>query len=301
MSSPQGGVQAIGIQDPNAKTTTWKLVLTRTYELYAAKFWTYFRIAIVPAVIAYAFSYFARIAIRQLVRASFFPPFSGKWLAMVTALEWTRGAIYWSISAFFFAAVSVTLMPRGAEDAQAVADAYTMPRKRLGAVAAVAVAARTLFYLGFALAGFAVAELMYRIAPRNYWAMFSGISLMVLALAGLLCKFGLAIPELMHNAHSTAGSAMKKSLKKTAGWEVFFMVFLVKSAAIGYAIYWVADQGLTWLWQHWTLNPSGFSWVEWSVYIFIAAVVETPLFIAFSVLYMELQEKAEAHGASATD
>ncbi|HKR96869.1 MAG TPA: hypothetical protein VJW55_15945 [Candidatus Angelobacter sp.] len=72
MSATQSGVQPTGVRDPNAKTITWKLVLTRTYELYAAKFWAYFRIAIVPAVIAYAFSYFARIAIRQLVRADFF-------------------------------------------------------------------------------------------------------------------------------------------------------------------------------------------------------------------------------------
>lgn len=79
---------------------------------------------------------------------------------------------------------------------------------------------------------------------------------------------------------------------------MFFMMFLVKSAAIGYGIYWIAGQGLDWMWQHWTLNPNGFSWVQWSVYIFIAAVMETPLFIAFSVLYEELQEKAEAHGTS---
>src|SRR5262249_21410323 len=119
------------------------------------------------------------------------------------------------------------------------------------------------------------------------------------AVATLLCKFGLAIPELMHNTNSTVRSAMKKSLKETDGREVFFMIFLAKSAAIGYGIYWITGKGLDWLSQHWTLGANGFTWVEWTVYVFIAAVVETPLFLTFSVLHTELQEKAEAHGASA--
>lgn len=292
MSASQSGVQPAGVQDLNTKTVTWKLVLARTYELYAARFWTYFRIAIVPAVIAYVISYLWRIVIRQLVRADFFPPFSGKWLAMVTALEWTRGAIYWTISAFFLAAIAATFARDALKGPPAAADAYTLLRMRMGAVAAVAVMIWTMFYIGRTASSFAVLQLLnaLHIGLQNFWVTTGAFAIPILLLAGLLSKFGLAIPELMHNSSSSIRNALKKSMKETAGWEVFFMVFLVKSAAIGYGIYWIAGQGLDWLWQHWTLNPNRFSWVEWSVYI-IAAVVETPLFIAFSVLYMELQER----------
>ncbi len=299
MSATQSGVQPVGVQDPNARTVTWKLVLARTYQLYAQKFWAYFRIAIVPAAIAYGFNYLSRTVVRNLARNGFFTVYGAKSLAAVTAIQWTRSIIFWIISAFFFAAIAATFVLEGPDGPPAVADAYTLPRRRLGAVAVVALVTGTLFYVGRALAGLAVFNLLDRIAPRNYWAGFCGFGLMFLALATLLCKFGLAIPKLMHSPGSTAGSAMKKSLKETEGWEVFFAMFLLKSAAIGYGIYWVANKGLDLFWQHTTVSANAYNWIQSSVYIFIAAVVETPLFIAFAVLYTELQAKDEDREPSA--
>ena len=161
----------------------------------------------------------------------------------------------------------------------------------------------TLFYIGRTTSSFAVWRFLdiFHIGLRNFWVTTCALTVPILLLAGLLSKFGLAIPELMHNPSSPILNALKKSLKETEGWEVFFMMFLAKSAAIGYGIYWIAGQGIDLLWQHWALNPNGFSSVQQSVYIFIAAVVETPLFIAFSVLYIELQERTRVHDASATN
>lgn len=303
MSSTQSGIQPTGVQDPNAKTVTWKLVLTRTYELYAAKFWTYFRIAVIPAVLAYAFSYLARMGTLRLLRGGILPFLSGKWIALSVLLSWATSVVYWAISAFFFAAIAANFATEDGSSLPAVADAYTLPRKRIGSIAMVAFTTCTLFLVGRVVAGLAIWQLLkiFRVGVQDFWTLTIALGVMFLMLATLICKFGLAIPELMHNGQSSVGSAMKRSLKETQGWEVFFMMFLAKSAAIGYGIYWIAGLGLDWLWQHWTLNLNSFSWVQWSVYIFIAAIVETPLFIAFSVLYEKLHEKAEAHVASATD
>jgi hypothetical protein len=298
MSATQSGVQAVGVQDPNARTVTWKLVLARTYQLYAQRFWTYFLIGIVPAMIAYGFNYFVRTVIRNLARGSFTID-GAKLMAAVTAIEWARGIIFWMISAFFFAAIAATFVLEGPNGPPAVADAYTLPRRRLGSVAVVSLLTGTLFYVGRVLAAFAVVGLANRIRLRNSWVLAGSTYVMFLALATLLCKFGMAIPELMHCSDSTAGGAMKRALKETEGWEGFFAMFLIKSAAIGYGIYWIANWGLHLFWQHTTVSANNYLWVRSGVYIFIAAVVETPLFIAFSVLYTELQAKDESPDPSA--
>ena len=73
MNGPQIGIAVIGVNDPGAKTLAWNQLLSSTYELYRRRFWTFFRMAALPAIVAYCFGYGWRIA------------FTG-W----RALEWTR-------------------------------------------------------------------------------------------------------------------------------------------------------------------------------------------------------------------
>ena len=131
---------------------------------------------------------------------------------MVTGLEWTRGAIYWIISAFFLAAITATFAREGLGGSSAVADAYTLVRRRLGAVAAVAVMIWTLFYIGRTASSFAVWQLLnvFHIGLRSFWVITCALTAPILLLAGLLSKFGLVIPELMHNPSSFIRSAIKK-------------------------------------------------------------------------------------------
>lgn len=300
MSAIQSGVQPVGIQDPNARTITWTLVLARTYGLYARHFWKYFRIALVPAIVAYAFIYFARLTTRELLPDF---PFGGR-LILAIGLVWIKGAVYWTISAFFFAAIAATFAKKESASLPAVADAYTLPRRRIGALAATAVLTWTLWDVGRNVSGLAVVQLLNHFHVQNYWMATAAWSLVLLLLGGLLSRFILVIPGLIQSPASSFRSALKQSVKQTEGWEVFSMMFLAKSAAIGYGIYWIAGRGLDWLWYHWTLNPNGFPWVERSVYIFIAAVVETPLFIAFCVLDEELRttpEEAQSRAANALE
>ena len=278
-----------GMSNPGAKTLTWSFVLNRTYSLYAKNFWTYFRIAIIPAIAAYVFSYFAHTVSRQLLRSGIFPLLSWKRVALAIGIGWVEGAVYWSISAFFFAAIAASFDRSQSNDMPALADAYTLPRKRLGAILTVALFTCLLFYLGRALSGLAVYGFFGRSdLLKKIWIVAGIIDLLLLLLAALLSKFGLAIPELMHNLTLSSRSALKRSLKQTEGWELFFMMFLVKSAILGYGAYWIAGQGLDWLWRHSTMNVTAYSWIEWIIYICIAAALESPLFIAFCVLHEEL-------------
>jgi len=125
---------------------------------------------------------------------------------------------------------------------------------------------------------------------HNPWAYRGLFDLMMIMVAGLISKFGLSIPELMQDLALSASGAMKKSLQRTAGWELFFMMFLIKSAMVAYGAYWIADAASDWGWKHWHYSAQLYSWIEWIVYIGIAAALESPLFIAFSVLAQDVRK-----------
>lgn len=281
-----------GAEDPQQQELSWQYVLSRSYGIYAEHFWTYFRIAIIPAFVAYAFSYVEPLATRHLFHGM--PIYSMKWAAWAIVIGWIRGAVYWTISAFFFAAIAATFDYAKTGDTQAIADAYTKPRKRLGSLIAIALLTWSLFYIGRALAGFAVAELLEHLGlGRNFWALTSAFGLMLVLIAGLLSRFALSIPEVTCNLSISSQDAIRNSIQATDGWELFFMIFLAKSAALGYCVLWVTSWALTWTWNHWTLNTQSYVALYWAVYICLAAMLESPLFIAFSLLYRELQAHQE--------
>jgi hypothetical protein len=282
----------IGVGDPNQRSLTWGNVLALTYRLYAEKFWTYFRIALLPAVVASCFGYFQRTVTPQLLHSA--GSLSSK-LPLMFLVGWTTGAVYSIISAFFFSAIAATIV--GAADDSPLADAYSLARKRLRPVIAWALLTWTLFYVGRMAAAFAVFELLDRFSLTHYWVRSLAIGAMFLMLLTLLSKFSLAIPELMQNTAISAGHAMRNSLKATEHWEVFFMFFLLKSATLGYFVYWVCNLILDQLWQHGYLSAVLDPYVTWFLNISIAAIIETPLFIAFSILYASLRAERESPAA----
>jgi hypothetical protein len=58
-----------GMSDPNLQTITWGYVLARSYGLYAQRFWTYFRIALLPAVVVSGFHYLEKSVYPRLFHA----------------------------------------------------------------------------------------------------------------------------------------------------------------------------------------------------------------------------------------
>lgn len=291
MNSPQYGIESMSV--PGTKTLSWTFVFNRTYSLYAKNFWKYFRIALVPGVLAYLCGSFLHIVTREVVKM--FPLTRSNILATALVSGWLNGAVYWTISAFFLAAIAASFEGTADDDAPAVADAYTRPRQRLGTILAIALLTWTLFWLGRTLAGLAMLGFFRNMNLLTNPRLFDGLyDLMFLLLTGLIAKFGLAIPELMHDLALSAGNAMKRSLKLTESWEGFFMGFLIKSAIVGYGAYWITSIGLNWLWHHWTYNVDIFPWIERAIYISIGACLESPLFIACSVLSQELRSRPAA-------
>src|SRR5207302_7050083 len=88
MSSPQYSMD--DISGPGIKTLNWAYVFNRTYSLYAKNFWKYFRIGVVPAIIAYLCGYFLHILKREMLKGVPFQ--SNGWVPINLMNVWLTGA-----------------------------------------------------------------------------------------------------------------------------------------------------------------------------------------------------------------
>jgi hypothetical protein len=305
---------AMGINQPMGKKPTWTYLLGQSYQLYRQRYWVLFRMALLPALLTYFWPYVYRFAFLRILKIFMggnfpqtpgpvdLPPTPGTWV-IIYASGWVRGAFYWAVSAFFFAAVAANILEHPDETRRAFSDAYTQARDRIGAVIAAALLCWTLFFVSTAAAQFAINNIRVHFylhpTPYSRVLVFSLGVLEVLIPASLLSRLGLTIPALIHEPTATLGQALRTSLKKTENWEPFFMVFLVKSALLAYGLYWLAEQGLDWLWRHHALNTTSYPWAARVFYISLAASLLSPLFIAFSVLYRESNRQQQ--GALAAD
>jgi hypothetical protein len=195
-----------------------------------------------------------------------------------------EGAVYWLLSAFLFAAVATNVLAEGETETRALADAYTVARERLRPILIASLLAWTCYALSRLIAGFAVVKISvgFRLGPIPA-ALLSALPLVLIC--GLLSRIGLVIPRLIDHAEDSLSSAIRTSIRQSEDWEPFFMLFVIKSALLGYALYWLARHGLDWLWQKGATSVALDLWLARLIYISIAAALETPLFIAFSILY----------------
>jgi hypothetical protein len=283
MSSPQYAAPAMG--GPEVQKLSWSLVLHRTYTLYGRNFWTYFQIALLPMALAYLFSYASRQIYRQFWSNHQLTEYLTGYL-VISLYGWIKGAAYWILSAFFCAAVAATFN-RDQTSGLAVSDAYTLPRHKVGAVAAIALLAWTVFFVGRSSLNLALVYLMTHLRVSNLWIETGVIDGFLLALAGLVARWGLAIPALMHDPKISIREALRTSVQRTENWEAFFMLFLAKTGVSAYLGYWLVREVMHWTWQHTSVSATAYVWIEWALYICLAAALESPLFIAFSILYRD--------------
>jgi len=251
-----------------------------------------FTMALVPASLAYFSLYFCRFSLRQLSGAlniQYFRPTPGAYAILVLS-GWLEGACYWALSGFFFAAVASNILVDEGDAALPLSDAYTTARRRIGVVVTASLIIWTLFWLGRMVLNFSLIRLVGRFPlSSNSYSRYVIFAAVPLLLAGLMSRLGLTIPELMQNAQASLRQAFSTSVNKTENWAPFFTVFLIKSTLLGFCLYWLGTQGLDWLWRRGALNATTFPWAARVVYISLAAALESPLFIAFSVLYRETQ------------
>jgi hypothetical protein len=294
-----------------ARTLGWNDLLLRTYSLYRKRFWVFFRMAFLPASLAYLFAQIWWIWIRPslmtVLKRLLLPmpttnpaqfriedldrflklghaPWYTYFLNPGNVAGFLEGAVYWLLSAFLFAAVATNLLAEEETETRPLADAYTAARERLGPILIAGILAWTCFTVSRLIAGFAG----WKITMAFHLGRIGSAVLFVLPLVmicGLLSRIGLVTPRLIAHPQDSLSRAIRASIRQSEEWEPFFMLFVIKSAILGYALYWLAYHGLDWLWEKGTLSDTLSLWLARLVYISIAAALETPLFIAFSLLY----------------
>lgn len=303
----EGGQSGFGI-GPQKERLGRSSLLSHAYGLYRRRFWIFFRIAFLPGLLAYLFSQASRFWIRprlqplllqwltpQLslhdLRSLHAAPWYSFFVNPGTVLAFLDGIAYWFLSAFLFAAVATEILG-GEKGPEIPRDAYTRARERIAPVFVVSLLVWTCFTACRLVARFAVWKIAIRFSMRP----LAGNALFILPtvlLCGLLSRLGLAIPGLMDDSPRPLSAAVRASVFRTENWEPFFMIFVVKSAIAGYALYWLANHALDWLVAREILSATLDPWVSRVVYISIAGAIETPLFIAFSLLFRDFQSYPE--------
>ncbi|HEY6970402.1 MAG TPA: hypothetical protein VJA94_14430 [Candidatus Angelobacter sp.] len=289
--------ESYGVAPSFEPKLTWSSLLAKTYQFYVQHFWTLFQIGLPVALLAYLFWYGKHFFVQALfnfLEKSFGPWWMTKlylsW-PVLTLLGFLEGVGYWVMSTVFFTAIAARILKNGEEDAP-ISDSYSPVRQRLGAVVVVGVLTWTVFWIARSIVMAAVSMLLEGFNVRvgsATWYISSSAALLILG--GLCSRAGLAIPVLVNNATMSPLKAIRGSIRKMENWEPFFIFFLAKSALFGYGVYWLAQRAFAELWNRTPIDASAYSWVTWAVYICIAAALESPLFIAFSILYRELNAK----------
>lgn len=277
-----------------ATKPSWNVVLAQTYTLYAEHFGAFLKMALLPGLIAWLYGYGYRVALREAVWNRWLDQKSIGNVPLMATLGVTVGGVYWVISAFFFAAVASHVLCEPAEDSKFLSDAFSAARNRIGAVLGVAMPAWVLFYLASSFSVLTLFGVLWRTPlMHSYWGPLAIAAIPLLLIAGLLSRLGLAIPALMAQPELTVSQSLKQSMAFTEGWEPFFMMFLAKSAAAGYLGYWAANFLLHQMWVRGLLTRATYPWAQTLLYLGIAMTLESPLFIAFAVLYREMKMPEE--------
>ncbi len=283
------------IAEPNVQID-WAGLLIETYSLYLRRFWALSKLAIVPAALACAFRIFEQFYVAPWVRG--FLPLSlaesniPKYLCMSAAFWFLRGVPYAILSGFFCAGVSAAIL-RSEEEDELIADGFGLVRERLGSIAACSVLVWTLFCAGQTIVFFLIAYVinLMQFGTNAYKA---ELVLFLVLLAGLISRLGRAIPAIISERRISVPLAIRTSILGTAGTELFFSAFLLKSWLIGYAAFWLAGTVLAALWNKGGMQQTSYSWVSAVVFVMIGAMLETPLFIAFSLLHKGGEHKHPA-------
>ena len=197
----------------------------------------------------------------------------------------------WFFGCFAFAATAdgVRALLEPGPDEIDVADAYSKARQRIGAIFVFAVLTFSIAAVG-SIASFRIAaHLAFGTVNRNFsvpvlWILGTGCCLVVYA---FLTRYALAIPKLM-DSQVGIWAAMKSTVTLTDGYDGYLFLLTVESI-VGTAIgaYVGAEFAILAL-QRTSLAQA--DWTPW-VIVFTAALgsafVQPPMFIGFSLLYLE--------------
>ncbi|PYP87031.1 MAG: hypothetical protein DMG65_17635 [Candidatus Angelobacter sp. Gp1-AA117] len=219
------GVPYLTGQMPEEKLT-WKDLFAKTYSIYHQ---TLFWVGLPAGFLAYLARYLLRpLQHKLLAHVVTSSPWGMYWAwAVNDSIKFVQQGAYWTISALFFAAVAANIIRRQDEDNRPLSDGYSSVRDRFGAVIGISVLSWIImFVFGHVLTNGFLWLLMYSRHIYPNW-LFVDICYYVpqLAVAGLLSRVALAVPELMDDPHVSLSQAVRNSIRKTEDWERFLLLF----------------------------------------------------------------------------
>ena len=293
------------MNDPSNERLTSASLLKRSYALYGQRFWQYLKITMFPALILFLcvtlilqvqgnltndFFKSMRIDYRRELNLHYL---------FIELMYQLRFCVYWLTSALLFGAVASKMIGASSVDESNAEDSSHRLLRRSGRIIAVgAITFLPMFVFGSYLLP-AIGAVVFN--KQVHYSPATGVLLRItqVTIAGCLSKFGLAIPSLIDDAQIPVSKAFGYSWQATAKWEVFFVLFLIKSSVLAYVSFLLARQGLIQLWRHLQIPGQYYPYASRATGILLGALIELPLFIAFCVLYSESKSKQETAPAMA--
>lgn len=297
------------------------LLLRWTYSLFRSGFWRHFMTAWPPSVLSVLVYAAGETVVRNIfsgVRHGLIGPGGAEFQRrlLIAGLEALPVRLFefglpWIMTTFAFAAVSSGLLRSSPENKYRIVDAYTTARDRRRPILAIGCITFGLTLVGGVIGIFCASALGgNRLIPPEH-RILAVQTLLWVCLGGwltLVSRLALSVPCIMDNLHVTTWSAIKTSYRFSEGYERLFLVFVAQTIALSLLIPFVENRLLFLLWEHNVSVGTAYQWIVRCLYSILTAVLETSIFIGFTVLYIEVkgshkendQDEVSSGGISAT-
>lgn len=111
---------------------------------------------------------------------------------------------------------------------------------------------------------------------------------LILLFAALMTKMALAVPELVDDQNASLGGSIRNSIKATAGWEIFIVLYFGVLGLVGGVLHSSGSDFLKRFW-HEHLSFAGYLILLAAFTTILAALAITLFAITYSILYLELR------------
>jgi hypothetical protein len=264
-----------------------RLHLTDVYRLYTAHFGRWFAITAPTSILATLVVFLADKRIHAIYSSipALEVPHRPDVLGETFVLRFGSFFIAWFLGCFALAAIATVLNGLDADPGEVWRrDSFQLAREHFVSLLRAAVITFGVFLLGLAVM-VAVGIASLRLFGR---ARFPGLIMAVTAIgytlvASVVSRLGMAIP-LVLAGEAGVGTALKKSIRLSDGYEAVLCWLVVESMAGSYAAWYAVHYGLVIVLPPYLRSMEWYGWFEYAATILASAAVQPPMFIGFSLL-----------------